>query len=433
MGKLIKVRKIQLLPVNDFNETYTFIREMMGKTCEISNAVIRESYYLLKEMNTIKTEREITYVELDKVIKDKYGFTSSNLIYDRLKPLKEIPSASKAIICQTLYKTLKKNFYDVNNNKISLPSFTKDKMPLPFTGNNDLLIFDGADYFINIYKHSFKLHFGRDRSNNKSIVDKLYSKEYKFCTSNLIIKDKKIFLHLSFEFNTNDEVKHDTNKILGVDLGINRPVALSTNYAKYTPQIEIGGKIHETRMSIYKQRRSLQKALTHSQGGRGRKAKMSRMDKLGNYEHNFMKTMNDLLSRKIIDYCLSEGIGTIHMEDLTGITMDKNNYFLKSWSYYQLQLMITYKAQEHNINVRYVNPAYTSQTCSCCGNLDKEQRKSVKFICSNEKCEEYKIEKDSDINASKNITMKEGYSKDEKKKLNKEKKKNPKKKLEISE
>ena len=60
-------------------------------------------------------------------------------------------------------------------------------------------------------------------------------------------------------------------KILGIDLGINRPVALSTNFTKFTPQIEIGGKIQETRMSIYKQRRSLQRALKHSQGGRGRK------------------------------------------------------------------------------------------------------------------------------------------------------------------
>jgi IS605 OrfB family transposase len=429
MRTLIKVRKIQIIPVENFNETYSFIREMMSKTCEISNAVMRESFYLIKEMKEIKTEQNVSFKELDAIIRGKYGLTSNSLIYDRVKALKDIPSASKAIICQNIYSKLNKNFYEVYTNKISLPSFTKDKMPLPFRGDNISLMLDGDDYYINIYKHKFKFNFGRDRSNNKLIVDKLYSNEYKFCTSSIIIKDKKIFLHLSFKFDVTDEVVYDKNKILGIDLGINRPVAQSTNYNKYTPQIEIGGKIHETRMSIYRQRRSLQSALKYAQGGRGRKTKMSRMDKLGNYEHNFMKTMNDLLSRKIIDYCLSEGIGTIHMEDLTGITMDKNNYFLKSWSYYQLQLMISYKAQEHNITVLYVNPAYTSQTCSCCGNIDKEQRKSIKFICSNEKCEEYQIEKDSDINASKNITMKEGYNKDEKKKLNKEKKK----KLEKSE
>lgn len=433
MRTLIKVRKIQLLPVDDFKETYSFLREMMSKTCKISNAVMRESFYLIKEMREIKDEQNITFKELDAIIRGKYGFTANSLVYDRVKELKDIPAASKAIICQNIYSKLTKDFNDVLNNKISLPSFTKDKMPLPFRGDNASLIFDGDDYYINIYKHKFKFHFGRDRSNNKSIVDKLYSNEYKFCTSSIIIKDNKIFLHLSFKFNVTDEVAYDKNKILGIDLGINRPIALSTNFSKYTPQIDIGGKIHETRMSIYKQRRSLQKVLKYAQGGRGRKSKMARMDKISNYEHNFMKTMNNLLSRKIIDYCISEGIGTINIEDLSGITMDKNNYFLKSWSYYQLQEMIFYKANEHNINVLYVEPAYTSQTCSCCGNIDKEQRKSTKFNCSNEKCEEYQIEKDSDINAAKNIALKQGYTKDEKKKKSKEKKKIPKKKLEISE
>jgi putative transposase len=50
----------------------------------------------------------------------------------------------------------------------------------------------------------------------------------------------------------------------------------------------------------------------------------------------------------------------------------------------------------YDIEITYINPAYTSQECSCCGNIDKTNRKSQgEFICTfcNSK-------KNADINAS---------------------------------
>ena len=80
---------------------------------------------------------------------------------------------------------------------------------------------------------------------------------------------------------------------------------------------------------------------------------------------------------------------------------------LRIWSYYELQSMVEYKADRIGIKVRYVNPAYTSQTCSKCGNIDKENRQTQeKFICT--KCG---FELNADHNASINIAKSEEFIK----------------------
>jgi len=60
---------------------------------------------------------------------------------------------------------------------------------------------------------------------------------------------------------------------------------------------------------------------------------------------------------------------------------------------------------EKGIELVKVSPAYTSQTCSSCGNIDKSSRKGDEYLyvsCG------YEI--DSDINASVNIHDRGVYS-----------------------
>lgn len=90
------------------------------------------------------------------------------------------------------------------------------------------------------------------------------------------------------------------------------------------------------------------------------------------------------------------------MEDLTGITSDSNR-FLKNWSYFDLQTKIEYKAQEAGIKVVYIDPHYTSQRCSKCGYISKDNRtEQALFLC--QKCG-YKT--NADYNASQNIAIKD--------------------------
>ena len=90
------------------------------------------------------------------------------------------------------------------------------------------------------------------------------------------------------------------------------------------------------------------------------------------------------------------------MEDLTGVT-NESNRFLKNWSYYDLQTKIEYKAKEVGIDVVYIKPRYTSQRCSKCGFIDKNNRPvQARFTCL--KCG---YSENADYNASQNISIKD--------------------------
>lgn len=71
-------------------------------------------------------------------------------------------------------------------------------------------------------------------------------------------------------------------------------------------------------------------------------------------------------------------------------------YALNSWSFYQLQRFVEYKARLQGVVVAYIAPNYTSKTCSMCGHIG--DREDKKFSCSS--CGHVDH---ADVNASFNI------------------------------
>ena len=117
-------------------------------------------------------------------------------------------------------------------------------------------------------------------------------------------------------------------------------------------------------------------------------------------ESNIIRNINHHISKKLAQIAASEKCG-IKFEKLTGIRKNKKHaksfrYSLNSWSYYQLQKFTEYKARKQGIEVAYVAPAYTSQSCSRCGSLGNRDGK--KFECV--KCGHADH---ADVNASFNI------------------------------
>ena len=299
----------------------------------------------------------------------------------------------------------------------------KKGMPIPFPKRDSIrLQKQGDDFVLKWYnKIFFKLHFGRDRSNNRVIVERLIQsalndkqkgEDYVMNNSSiqLLEKDKmtKIFLLLSMDIPTQKRTL-DPQLVLGVDLGLNFPLYYATNQ-----NANIRGHIGDKdgylieRMFFQRRFKELQR-LQCTQGGRGRKKKLEALEKLRNKERNWVRTKNHIFSREVIKVALHLGAGTIHLEKLykfgkdeNGELKDANKFVFRNWSYFEMQSMIEYKAKMEGITVRYVNPAYTSQTCSVCGMVGERKEQAV-FKCMNSSCLEYGKEVNADFNAARNI------------------------------
>jgi hypothetical protein len=63
------------------------------------------------------------------------------------------------------------------------------------------------------------------------------------------------------------------------------------------------------------------------------------------------------------------------------------------------RLMLEQKAERYGREIRVVNPAYTSQQCSCCGHIEKANRKTQADF----RCVQCGHTENADINAAKNI------------------------------
>ena len=205
-----------------------------------------------------------------------------------------------------------------------------------------------------------------------------------------LTKSGKWLLLVSYELQEQPEQRE--NEFVGVDLGI---VNLATDSDGVTYS---GDDVEQARRRYSHRRRNLQRKRTRS-------AKR-KLKKISGKEARFRRDVNHQISKAIVEKAQYTDKG-IALEDLKGIrkrikARRKQRSRLHSWSFHQQRLFIAYKAKIVGVEVVYVNPAYTSQTCSQCGFCSKENRPTRdKFICGN--CCFYAS---ADHNAALNISFK---------------------------
>lgn len=164
------------------------------------------------------------------------------------------------------------------------------------------------------------------------------------------------------------------NASMGVDLGLKVPAVAVTE----TGKTKFSGN---GRMNKYMKRKH---RATRKKLGKAKKQKA--INRLNNKEQRWMNGQDHKISREIVNFAVSEGIGTIRMEELQNIrqtarTSRKNEKNLHTWSFYRLAGFIEYKAKMAGIEIEYVNPAYTSQTCPICGQLNHAKDRTYQCLC----------------------------------------------------
>lgn len=160
---------------------------------------------------------------------------------------------------------------------------------------------------------------------------------------------------------------------LGIDLGV-------VNIATDSDGIgHSGDKVEAVRKRVGAHRKALQE--------RGTKSAKRRLCKVRKREANFRRNESHRISNEIVVKAKTHGLG-IALEELAGITGDMQRFRkdqrsrMKGWAFYQLRQFVSYKAHREGIPVVFVDPAYTSRTCSACGHCAKGNRKNRNdFVC----------------------------------------------------
>jgi IS605 OrfB family transposase len=344
------------------------LHDISYATFSASNYVMRENYLnTIAKLNGESTEKCYCYPKLIQMFPNIAPRT-----------INAIERMSKS--------TWNQYSKDVIKSKISLPTF-KQGTPIPFHNRQYKVINDNNNYIIDAQLRSNKFEQTRYKfivaANDGStivILKRIISGEYTQGEAELFKRKKDWYFVIPYKF---EAQYYDISKdnIMGIDLGITKAAYWAFNNSHKRGSIS-GNEITQFRNKVRARRVSIQHQGKYSgRTGHGRDRMLLPTDTLSDRESNFRDTCNHRYARYIVDQALKMRCGIIQMEDLKGISTDSK--FLNNWTYFDLQTKITNKAQEYGIEVRKVNPEYTSQRCSNCGHIEKDNRKSqATFICN---------------------------------------------------
>lgn len=205
--------------------------------------------------------------------------------------------------------------------------------------------------------------------------------------ADLIYKNETFYLMIVVDLPDAEPIIPDD--VIGIDLGI---VNLATTS---DGKIYSGKKCTEIRKKYTRIKAILQHVGTNS-------AKRH-LRQISGKERRFKKNTNHCISKEIVQTAKDTN-RAIAIEDLSGIR-SRNTVWkavresIGKWAFLELRNFLEYKAKLSGIPVIPIDPHYTSQQCSVCGHIAKENRKTqASFECLN--CGHTE---NADYNASKNI------------------------------
>jgi IS605 OrfB family transposase len=221
--------------------------------------------------------------------------------------------------------------------------------------------------------------------------------------SAVLAKRKNGSYYLQIQLESEPPEPEKTEKVLGVDLG-RTDICVTSDGEKFS-----GKQITQVRDKYARVRTSLQKKASKGTRSTRRRARQI-LQRLSGRERRFQSPVNHTISYRLTQYA-KKTKQTIALEDLTGIRertnqqprSKKERRRSNSWAFFQLRQFLVYKAVKLGVNLVFVDPQYTSQTCNKCLHIHpargESYRKGKKFRCNH--CGWLG---DSDENGAKNIS-----------------------------
>ena len=196
-------------------------------------------------------------------------------------------------------------------------------------------------------------------------------------TAKILKSGKHWFMHIAVT-KTIDDITVKPKNVVGIDRGLRQ---IMTTYDQKGNAVFYSGKqISHKRRNYSRLRKELQSKNT--------KSAKRRLKQINQRESRWMNDVNHCLSKTLVE---QYGEHTLFvLEDLRNVTFNtvhnrkkENRYEHHSWSFYDLEQKLVYKALSNNSQVITVSAHYTSQRCPKCGYIDKDNRDKTKheFCC----------------------------------------------------
>ena len=279
----------------------------------------------------------------------------------------------KSQMAQSVFKTVIARYKTIleNQHKWIKPDFSKPQYDLVW--NRDYSLTQNL-FSVNTLSGRVKLPYYSEG------MKKYFDHDvYSFGTAKLVKKHGKYFLHIPVTIDIPESLNSDVCNVVGIDRGINFVVA--TYDSKHKSGF-VSGKAIKQKRAKYKQ---LRKELQQRQTPSARR----RLKAIGQRENRWMRDVNHQVSKALVRNNPKHTLFVL--EDLSGVrsatekVRRKDRYVSVSWSFYDLEQKLKYKAALNESLVINVDPRYTSQTCPVCGHTEKSNRNKRHhiFCCKN--------------------------------------------------
>lgn len=212
---------------------------------------------------------------------------------------------------------------------------------------------------------------------HKYVDSFLCDPKYKLGTAKLKQVGKNFYLFVPITKKVEPFKKEVTNNIVGIDRGIRFTATSYDSEGKMT--FFHGGKIIARRVHFKNKRAELQR--------KGTPSARRRIKAMGHRENRWMRDVNHCVSKALVEKSPANTLFVI--EDLTNVRKStqrvkkERKYTQVSWSYYDLEAKLKYKALLKGSYVINVPANYTSQRCPVCGHIQDTNRDKEKhcFCC----------------------------------------------------
>ena len=343
--------------------------EQITITAKIQISATSEDKKLLNRTMSIYTDA-CNYVS-DYVFRthDLKQFSLNKVLYSILRE----KFGLKSQMAQSVFKTVIARYKIIleNQKEWIKPSFKKSQYDLVWNRDYSLV----QNYFsVNTLMGRVKLSYF-----SKGMSKYFNHDRYKFGTAKLVNRHGKYFLHIPATYEVEESNVSDICNVVGIDRGIN--FVVTTYDSKHKSEFVSGKSIKQKRAGYAKLRKELQMRQTPSA--------RRRIKAIGSRENRWMQDVNHCVSKALVEKNPKHTLFVL--EDLSGIrnvterVKTKERYVSVSWSFYDFEQKLIYKAKQKQSTVIKVNPAYTSQCCPICGHVEKSNRnkKIHLFTCKN--------------------------------------------------